>query len=386
MKKDFYCRLVLLTCLWGAYAESSMACKVPVFKYAMDYWSPEPYSATVFHKGPLPTAEKALVDSLKSKSGSTVNLRVVTTDVSNETDSAKNYVWSTQKNPKLPWVTVEYHRTYETKSGIEGTQFLGTGPFQSDTIKRLFDSPAKQELIRRLLNGDSIVWLFLLGENSEENAEAASLLQTQLKELKKTVKLPEEDKPGTKNPAAASAPTTDENIKIAFTLLTISRKDPAERVFVSQLLNLKKGLAETKGPIAFPVFGRGRVMNQLVGKEITQAKIAEITNFLCGECSCTVKSQNEGIDLALTATWPSLKQGKFSENPSDEGSESALPLVGKLSAPPPSYLRSKAGNLTGQVQGQPEENRLKLNLAISIITIIGAVICATFLIRRKGPR
>ena len=386
MKKKLYCRLILLACLLSGYSESALACKVPVFKYALDNWVPEPYPATVFHGGPLSPDEQALVNSLKSKTGSTANMRILMTDVSNETESAKNPVWVTQKNQKLPFLSVDYYEGFKVRSGNSGLQFLGSGPLETDTVKRMFDSPLKQELVHRLLNGDSIVWLFLQGENAQENAEAASLLQNQLKELKNTIKLEEDDKPGSKSSAEAPVPTTSEPIKIAFTLLNVSRKDPKEGVFVSQLLNLRKGLAETKGPIAIPVFGRGRVMDVLVGKEITQAKIVDLTTFLCGECSCTAKSQSEGIDLPLTALWPISKNGKYGEGKAGEETEPGLPSIGQLTAPPPAYLQVKSADQKQPVQGQPQVNRLKRNLAIFIITSIAGVGCVSFFIRRKGPR
>jgi hypothetical protein len=37
------------------------ACNVPVFRYALEHWRPDPFRATVFHRGPLTDGQQALV-------------------------------------------------------------------------------------------------------------------------------------------------------------------------------------------------------------------------------------------------------------------------------------------------------------------------------------
>jgi hypothetical protein len=61
--------------------------------------------------------------------------------------------------------------------------------------------------------------------------------------------------------------------------------------------------------MAFPVFGRGRVLWALVGAGIAKENIAEAGEFLTGPCSCQVKSLNPGCDLLLAADWESALLG-----------------------------------------------------------------------------
>jgi hypothetical protein len=56
-------------------------------------------------------------------------------------------------------------------------------------------------------------------------------------------------------------------------------------------------------PIAFPIFGRGRVLYSLAGKGINLNNILSANSFLSGPCACTVKEQNDGYDLLLCADW-----------------------------------------------------------------------------------
>lgn len=55
--------------------------------------------------------------------------------------------------------------------------------------------------------------------------------------------------------------------------------------------------------MAFPVFGRGRILEPLIGKGIHEGNVLEHSTYLCGACSCEVKDQNPGIDLLMAANW-----------------------------------------------------------------------------------
>jgi len=66
-------------------------------------------------------------------------------------------------------------------------------------------------------------------------------------------------------------------------------------------------------PIAFPIFGRGRVLCALVGDEIKKENVEEICYFLVGGCSCQVKEANPGWDLLLSADWDGMLEGQMEE-------------------------------------------------------------------------
>ena len=69
------------------------------------------------------------------------------------------------------------------------------------------------------------------------------------------------------------------------------------------LLGSEEDLAESKEPIAFPIYGRGCVLYALVGKGINAETIDEACAFLVGPCSCIVKEENPGVDLLVSADW-----------------------------------------------------------------------------------
>ena len=89
-------------------------------------------------------------------------------------------------------------------------------------------------------------------------------------------------------------------MRIAFSVYRLSRTDPAEQALVTMLLNSDTGL---EGPIAFPVFGRGRALWAMAGKGLNADMISEAGMFLTGACSCEAKELNPGVDLLFAADW-----------------------------------------------------------------------------------
>ena len=75
--------LALLLAAFLAWSGTAFACNVPVFRYALERWQPDPYRATLFHRGPLSEAQHALLRPLEGASGkgfANVVLRLVDVD------------------------------------------------------------------------------------------------------------------------------------------------------------------------------------------------------------------------------------------------------------------------------------------------------------------
>jgi hypothetical protein len=52
--------------------------------------------------------------------------------------------------------------------------------------------------------------------------------------------------------------------------------------------------------------------------------IRELTEFLCGACSCQVKEQNPGFDLLLTTDWNRALFGEDAEGPPEEATNGSV--------------------------------------------------------------
>ena len=116
-------------------------------------------------------------------------------------------------------------------------------------------------------------------------------------------------------------------MKIAFDYVKLSRDDPREEIFLEMLYSQSPELKQSKEALAFPVFGRGRVISGVPASRINEVAIGEMCEYLCGKCSCTVKSENPGMELLMDVPW-----AKYISEGSMEVREVLPPLSGVLSA------------------------------------------------------
>jgi hypothetical protein len=279
---------LVATALWTLAAS---ACNVPVSRYALERWEPDPYEIIVFHQGPYSTPQQAVVGRLeKTARDGLANLSVSNVNVSAEMPESLRGLWAAQANPTLPWMVVKYPR----KTRIELPAWAG--PLSTERVGALLESPARQDIGQRLLRGDAVVWLLLESGDQRRDDETAQLLEAELRKLEDSLVLPE--------PSPLDPPiNTNLPLKIVFSTLRLARANPAERMLVNLLLNWNTNLTTEKEVMLFPIFGRGRVVPPATGKEIQPEAIREMAEFLTGPCSCEVKEMNPGYDLLLTVNW-----------------------------------------------------------------------------------
>jgi hypothetical protein len=299
---------------WGllgsALAGSCWACNVPVFRYALERWHPEEYELVVFHRGPLPGDAAAIVKALDPyEQAAPANYILRQVDLAAAPDEPSRALWNRQADARLPWVVL-----CAPASLAEDTA-IWAGPLDVESPKALLESPARAATVRHLQQGETAVWILLESGQAEADAAASTLLARELKQAEQTLKLPEPapDDP----PISTSLPLT-----IRFSVLRVSRADPAEAMLVRLLGHGAGGAWTNTGPVAYPVFGRGRVLAALSGAQLTAAIIRDACAFLCGICSCEVKELNPGKDLLLAAQW-------------DEGLDSAGTAAAKPALPVP---------------------------------------------------
>ncbi|MCA9448757.1 MAG: hypothetical protein KC931_16670, partial [Candidatus Omnitrophica bacterium] len=297
--------LLPILIIWGSY--TAPACDIPVFRYAFDNWPADHFYATIFQDGPLPEQEKALLSDLEEHSiseDSLLNLQIETIDLSNANEGTPR-LYEEAGSPETPALVL----TYPGSSMNSGP--VSTVPFHSDSVKALLDSPKRRELVSRLKAGESAVWIFLGSGDAEKDAEAFETLKTSLEDLEATLELPD----FANDPLATTAMLDPEAegrppVRIDFSVLQLDRNDPAEALLVNLLLHSEPDLLspDFEGePMAFPIYGRGRVLYALIGKGINRDVIEEACQFLIGPCSCQVKDLNPGsTDLLLAANWGEL--------------------------------------------------------------------------------
>jgi hypothetical protein len=255
-------------------------CNIPVFRYALERWQAAPYDVVVFHRGALSEEGKAALSALRQAGA---NVEVDRVDVAEAVPAQRKALLERTKLEAPCMVAL-----------FPGSQIVAwSGPVTAESARALTDSPARREIVKRLLGGDSAVWLLLDSGDAVKDDAAAKTLEAELRRLEKTLKLPSH--------APEDPPLLSEvPVRVAFSMLRLSRKAPGEAPLVTMLLNSDSGL---EGPIIFPIFGRGRALWAMTGKGLTPENIGEAGTFLIGACSCEAKELNPGVDLLVAADW-----------------------------------------------------------------------------------
>ena len=270
-------------------------CSIPVFRYALEHWKPEAFVVHVVANSALSNHDKGLVERLEQAT-KIANIRVNLIDRKGEMSERDEEIVRRCGNRESPWILLE-----ASKVTVDGARFAWDGPLSEDSVNQLLDSPIRHRVCEGLVANDSVAWIFLeSGDRTVDDSKYAKL-ETELRRLERTIELPAIDAADLKDLS-----TKPDELKLRFSAHRLSRNDPAESVFVSMLLSTESDLQEEydKGvPMAFPVFGRGRVLYALLGEGISTSTIDEASRFLAGACQCTVKAENPGVDLLVSYAW-----------------------------------------------------------------------------------
>ncbi len=293
-------------------ASSASACSIPVFRYAMERWPADYYEAVLIHRGQLTEDEKQLLNELRQEDSEVeafLNLRIVeidittTTDEPSPSDGLDEKVKSLLMSEELPETLPELALWYPWQRGR--TPPVWQGRLTPSTVAALLQSPTRQKLAERLIEGQTAVWVFIESGNADKDKAALRLLEQELEAAARELKEQAESMPD-----ELGVP----EVTYSFSTLSVSRSDPNERMLLTLLLNSEPDLDEySDEPIMFPVFGRGRALYALVGEGITSDNIREAIAFLVGPCGCEIKMLNPGVDLLMAANWDAAAMRFYEE-------------------------------------------------------------------------
>ncbi|NQZ57448.1 MAG: hypothetical protein HRT88_08265 [Lentisphaeraceae bacterium] len=225
---------------------SAAACEIPVFRYALERWAADDYTLEL--PASIPVNELNEDVNIEIKEGTTEVVKL-------------------------------YYPHRKSPFFIE--------PVEDFSYSALIDSPARDEIVKRILAGDSIVWVVL---TTGDELPEKNILEKSLRAAEKSL--------------------GSDKVKLKFSYLQVPRNSTKERYFISCLLSIESDLLDTRETIAFPVFGRGRFLAPLVGKGINPDNIKDQGAYLAGACSCEIKSQNPGLDLLINFDWEEFLKNK----------------------------------------------------------------------------
>ncbi len=277
------------------------ACNVPVFRYALERWSADPYRLIVFYENNFSEDEQTLIEELEqSAADSTLNISVTLLNIHDVPENARP-----MNATQYPWM--ELH--YPVSANIRGHVWANTLTRENTAL--ISDSKMLTELSTRLINGDAAVWILLECSDEHKNADAKSLLEKTLKNMTKELKVPTIGYDINGNEIKVD---DFKDYDVTFSMLSLSKKNTNESVLVQILLGSEEDLTYFDEPMAFPVFGRGRALYGLIGKGLSQKNIEYACQSIVGWCSCEIKDDNPGIDLLINRDWSNPVGGTLVKN------------------------------------------------------------------------
>ena len=169
-------RIIRSTLMILAISTVAEACQVPVFRYALERWRPDPYELVIVHHGPLTKEQTPILvhleESLVGPNGPIVNLRYETIDLAKEKQQPDHW-----KKLHGDSKAATAHLFYPHEAYQKDSRPIWSGDFTKEKVDVILDSPMRRELVKRILAGDSAVWLFLESGNKEEDDKLLKTLQ-----------------------------------------------------------------------------------------------------------------------------------------------------------------------------------------------------------------
>ncbi len=273
-------------------------CSVPVFRYALERWKPDPYKGIFIYRDEIPADQRILLQQLQQAALNAeypLNLRIREVNTASFPEEKLRDMLKGPIPEKLPVLAIWYPEQ------MGKTAPLWMLDLTLPVFRRLVESPKRAALAESLIEGASVVWVFVPSGNTQKDEQARAFVQKQLDRAFKNL---------SKNPFFILAGSRVKKLNIGFPIITLSRTDPEEQFFVEMLTHSESDLHEhAEEPMIFPVFGRGHLLGCLFGEYITEKNIQGAISYLGGACSCEVKALNPGVDLLLPAYWDKVILG-----------------------------------------------------------------------------
>ncbi|PAW76744.1 MAG: hypothetical protein B9S33_20675 [Pedosphaera sp. Tous-C6FEB] len=284
--------VVLLASLTFARAAQCPACTVPVFRYGLDNWQADAFR--------LEVPASALTDPKLA-------------------DFFRNLGTALPVNLEVKPGTGTEARLLRPQPEEATAPVVWTGALTPTSLATLMDSPARKEIARRVLAGESVVWVLAESGNKAEDDAVAARVEKRLRYLEQVAILQPIDP---NDPSSKLGPGPA--LRVKFSLLRVPRagdlQSPSvatdstgrrlqtagttdESLLLKMLAGPKPAAELAAGPWLAAVFGRGRVLGAWPAEDFGDAEIEEACLFLLGACSCQVKRQNPGWDMLMNVNW-----------------------------------------------------------------------------------
>ncbi|MBK8037986.1 MAG: hypothetical protein IPK22_12785 [Verrucomicrobiaceae bacterium] len=313
---------VALSLFWIALTQVVEGCTIPVFRYALDRWEADRFKLVL----PAEVAAKPeMVDLMRPlRAGGKANLDIVT-DRSGQTKAA----------------TLFFPR--------DEAQAAWSGELSSASLAELLDSPGRKQLLKHILEGDSVTWVLVDGATPTDE-ESAQRISKRLAFLEQAAALPIQDP---NDPDSQLGPGPE--LRLKFQVLRLRQDEAAEKPLIAMLAG-PKGRVDAKRPFAAAVFGRGRVLGAWQLDELDDAGLEDACMFLIGRCSCRLKNENPGWDLLMNVDWPKrLEETQQARKNPIKAAEAVSPVASsnEIMVPETAKLTAEPLPAASGIQGTP---------------------------------
>ncbi len=277
-----------LLCLLGLVELS--ACDAPVYRYALERWEGARFPVVLFHGKQVENRHKNWMTLAESAN---VNLTVVNvTERGNGVNKDALVLFDKyMRQTPMPNIVV-YAGEERNRHKKRGEPLLCTS-LDSQLGATLLMSSARRQVADYILKGSIGVWVVVESGVREKDHAFHKQLGGLLKKVTESVIAPQISNGRIKSVWGTAEP---------FPVVVFAKNDRTEQFFLNQLLE-GKSPDSIQEPVAFPIFGRGRVLTSLVASELTETLIHRVAEYLTGPCSCEIKAENPGRDLLFAVNW-----------------------------------------------------------------------------------
>jgi hypothetical protein len=299
-------RTLWLLCLVVA-APSVFACKLPLFRYALERWPADQYRIVAIIDGEADEQLREALTELDRLRQSRANVEVETIDLSQLSEQQLWQVEGLESEADVPLLQV----FYPARNGR--SRLCWSGELNADAVRWWRDSAIRRRIVTDLTSGVSAVWILVDGSDPQENDRLEAELRSAVTKAAEEIPMPDgviaRQDAGTylgQHPSASMDDVLrcDIPLKIEFSVLRVA-SDAAEE---AALLAMVRGWddrsrTDSDRAFVFPVFGRGRMIEPLEAERFSEHSVLQACGNIVAQCSCTVKTLNPGIDLLLDANW-----------------------------------------------------------------------------------
>ncbi|QDT09165.1 hypothetical protein [Planctomycetes bacterium K23_9] len=352
------------------------ACKVPVFRYALERWQADNYRVVVTSSGPLNEEHQSAIEKLKQSPANTV-VEVIDLSSLSEAD-----LWQLEGGgQEIESPTLQVF--YPERNGQR--KLCWQGELSTANLSAWQSSSLRNDIAKDLQSGVSAVWVIVDGKEPAANDKFAVELRRSLDLASQSITLA--DGVILRANAAEYFKThpdasmddvlrSDVPLRIEFKVRRLGSQSN-ELAFRAMI----QGFAENvSAPYAFPVFGRGRMIEPLRADQLTDDTIVSACNYLVGQCSCTMKSLNPGVDILLDTNWQQSLGNEivFVDN-------SAHQLSGPIQIPVGS-ISDDAKRDTQQPKKTLHAGRVLLAIGLPVAIVMSLIIAVSIVMRQWTER